>query len=469
MDGAAPVGGRDLLGGAAAFDGRPDSGGGSGSDGRLTGIDADAGLPDGASPDRGSPVDAPMDVPVDAAGSLDGPLALNTCVGPPSAAVANASLPAGYCAWIWASELGRPRGIVRNSKGDMLVLDSRSGRILLLHDDDGNGVSDAKEQVVLATASGLNHGIALAGGFLYASTETTVFRWAYSNGRQALGTPQTVVSGIPSGGHFTRTLLFDGQGNLYVSLGSAGNVDADTSRARVIRYPASALSAASTYAQGEVFATGLRNEVGLALDGQGRIWGVENGRDDLLRSDLGGDIHNDNPGEELNLFAQPGRFYGFPYCWSEFSLPAGLGAGPGTQWADPGFMTDGTHTDAWCRNAANVVRPVLVMQAHSAPLDIKFYQGSAFPRNMAGSALVTYHGSWDRTPATGYKVVSIPFGTDGMPSSAPVSLLEYSGAGDAGGGWPHRPVGLEIGLDGRVFVTSDDSGVVIAIGYSSGP
>jgi glucose/arabinose dehydrogenase len=139
--------------------------------------------------------------------------------------------------------------------------------------------------------------------------------------------------------------------------------------------------------------------------------------------------------------------------------------GRGTQWADPSTMNDGTHDDAWCRNTTNVALPALVMQAHSAPLDIKFYAGGAFPAELLGSALVTFHGSWNRSPATGYKVVRIPFGQDGMPSGDPVSFLEYSGTGDTGSGWPHRPVGLEIGSDGRLFITSDASGIVIAVGY----
>ena len=433
--------------GGAVLDGGPRDGGGGPTDARA---------------------DAPMgDAPAMDVAALDTPLGrTNTCVGPSSAALANASLPAGYCAWTWASNLSAPRGIARNAKGDILVIEQSAGRVTLLHDDDGSGVSDSNERVVLVTASGLNHGIALFGGYLYASSATTVYRWAYKGDRQPLGSAQTVVTEIPSGGHSTRTLLFDKDGNLYVSVGSQSNLDTNIERARIVRYRASALGGSSTFAEGEAFATGLRNEVGIALDGQGRVWGVENGSDNLSRSDLGGDIHTDNPGEELNLFAQPGRFYGYPYCWTEFSLPSSAGMGRGTQWAYSSTMNDGTHSDAWCRNTTNVVPPVLVMQAHSAPLDIKFYAGGAFPADLTGSALVTFHGSWNRSPATGYQVVRIPFGQDGMPSGDPMPFLEYSGAGDTGTGWPHRPVGIETGIDGRLFVTSDDSGIVIAIGHN---
>lgn len=385
----------------------------------------------------------------------------DTCAFPAASALGGATVPAGYCAYVWASDLNRPRGVVVDGNGDLLVSDN--ARIVLLHDDNGNGVSDDDERVVLATQAGLNHGIAINGGFLYASTPTTVFRWPYAGNRQPLGNPQQVVTGIPNGGHVTRTLLFDAQGRLYVSIGSGSNVDDDSRRARLIRYPASALTSASTFAEGEVFADGLRNEVGLTLDSQGRVWGVENGRDNLQRQDLGTDIHQNNPGEELNLFLEQnaGRFYGYPYCWSEFNLP-NTGDGPGTQWADP---NNTTHDDAWCKNTTNVLPPVLVMQGHSAPLDVKFYSGNAFPTDVVGDAFITFHGSWNRTTATGYKVVRVPFGADGMPSGDPVSLLESANPGDTDPQWPHRPVSLGIGKSGQLFVSSDASGVIIAIGH----
>ncbi len=394
-------------------------------------------------------------------GSGGGDAALpDTCIFPADATLENAELPDGYCASTWATDLERPRGIIVDENGNALVVDD--GRIVLLHDDDEDGFSGADERMELVTQTGLNHGIALSGGYLYASTESTVFRWAYSGDRQQLGSPQEVVTGIPSGGHSTRTLQFDSEGRLYVSVGSAGNVDDDSSRSRLIRYAADDLESTSTFEEGELFADGLRNEVGIAMDDKGRIWGVENGRDNLERDDLGGDIHNDNPGEELNLFREEdaGEFYGYPYCWSEGSLAAG--SGPGTQWADP---DNTTHDDAWCRNPDNVIPPVMVMQAHSAPLDIEFYQGPAFPSDVRGDAIITFHGSWNRSPETGYKVVRVPFDADGMPSGDPVSLLESENPGDRDPDWPHRPVGLAILPSGILLVTSDASGVIIAIGH----
>jgi glucose/arabinose dehydrogenase len=270
------------------------------------------------------------------------------------------------------------------------------------------------------------------------------------------------VNGIPSGGHATRTLAFDAT-YLYVSVGSGGNVDNNSERARIRRFAIVDLEDNPAFNSGEVFADGLRNEVGLRFDSQGRLWGVENGRDELEREDLGGDIHEDNPAEELNLFAEAGKFYGYPYCFSEYLLEDGVGMGPGTQWADPTFIDDGTHTDAWCQDPANVVPPALSMQGHSAPLDLIFYPGGAFPATYNGDLFVTFHGSWNRSQATGFKVMHVPFGDDGMPSGAPAPLLESAGEDND---WGHRPVGLAVLPNGVLLVTSDASTRVIAVGYA---
>ena len=106
---------------------------------------------------------------------------------------------------------------------------------------------------------------------------------------------------------------------------------------------------------GEVFAYGLRNEVGLSIDSKGRLWGVENGRDNLM---LGGDIHYDNPAEEVNLFDvnKPGRDYGYPHCWSEgIWMDTAMAKGPGTQHLDPD--QPGSYTEAKCQDPTRSYRP----------------------------------------------------------------------------------------------------------------
>lgn len=390
----------------------------------------------------------------------------NTCVAPESAAVANASVPDGFCASIWADDLADPRGLFVTDSGDVLVVERGHNQVTVLWDDDGDGVSGEGERAKLAAANRLNHGVTVYGGHLYASSATTVWRWPYAAGaRSDLGTAELVVRDIPSGGHNTRTLAIDRQGLLYVSVGSAGNVDADSRRSRVRRFDLSNLGSSGTvFSEGEVFADGLRNEVGLAFDAQGRLWGVQNGIDNLTRTDLGGDIHDDNPAEILSLLDTPGAFHGYPYCWTEFLLPDGVGLGPGTMWAHPNSMNDGTHDDAWCRDPENVDPPELAMQAHAAPLDLEFYDGGSFPASYRGDLFVTFHGSWNRTTPTGYKVVHVDFDDAGRPQPAE-PFFEYSGAGDIAGEWRHRPVGVRVAKDGKLLVSSDRSGVIIAIGH----
>lgn len=390
----------------------------------------------------------------------------DTCLGPVSAALANARVPDGYCPWTWASGLSGPRGLEVAGNGDLLVVEAGLGRVTALFDDNSDGVSGTGERVALASAAGLNHGIAISGGFLYASSSSTVYRWPFAAGdRRDLGAPQTVVRGIPAGGHSTRTLAFDGQGRLYVSIGSNGNVDVSANRSLIRRFVVQDLPAGGLEAStGEVFASGLRNEVGLAFDALGQLWGVENGRDNLSRTDLGGDIHQTNPAEEVNLFAEPGRFYGYPYCFTEFLLPQGVGGGPGTQWVDPDFMNDGIHTDAWCRDTQKVVPPILALTAHNAPLGMVFYDGAAFPDDVRGDAFVALHGSWNASPATGYRVVRLFFEGGARPQRFE-PFLSFAGPGETGAGWPHRPVDVRVGPAGILWVSSDASGVVIAVGH----
>lgn len=308
-----------------------------------------------------------------------------------------------------------PRGLVVTAGGQVLGLErsSNTGSVVLYHDSDNNGA--AERATTLGTAPGLNHGLTVHDGFVYASSDTTVFRWPWPGGDAGFGQRQTVITDINADGqggaprgHSTRTLVFDATGRLYVSVGSLANVDSSSYRARIRRFdlpPADALpSTGIVFADGEVFADGLRNEVGLAFDEHGVLWGVENGADNLQRADLGGDIHNDNPAEELNRFpeSQVGGHWGYPFCWSEFEL-GGAGAGRGSVWAWPSFLNDGTHTDAWCR--ANTNPSALSMQAHSAPLGITFFNHAAaasraecgsnsgrFPQEMDGDAFIAFHG-----------------------------------------------------------------------------
>ena len=222
--------------------------------------------------------------------------------------LADARLPPGFSATVFASDLRSPRGMVVVPGGDILVIERGEGaRITALWDDNGDGVSTLSERAVLSNCCELNHGIAVHGGYIFASSPEQVWRWPYTNGqRTALGTPTLVVDNIyggsdltslgAPGGHKTRTLAIDASGRLFISIGSFGNVDEDDSRS-LIRYVDGLASNASNtslpvdFRLSPIWARGLRNEVGIGLDSAGVLWGVENGADWLSREDLGGDIH----------------------------------------------------------------------------------------------------------------------------------------------------------------------------------
>jgi glucose/arabinose dehydrogenase len=131
-----------------------------------------------------------------------------------------------------------PRGLLLDNTGDLLVV-SGSGVSAVYEENNSNGtINVVSVRIVNGVGRNLNHGIAYNGGYLYVSSPTTVFRWPYTPGQRQLVTAQaeTVINGIPNGGHTTRTLIFDSEGLLYVSCGSNANVDSNSDRARIRRF-----------------------------------------------------------------------------------------------------------------------------------------------------------------------------------------------------------------------------------------
>jgi len=342
-----------------------------------------------------------------------------------------------------SENLKPPRGIISVSNGDILVVENGRNSITALWDDNKDGVSDSTERSTIASASHINHGIVVHQGYLYASSPTTVFRWPYTDGQRSnLGKPQIVIDSIPDHGHSTRTMVFDSMGRLYVQVGSGSNVDSNSARAAIRRFSLDTIPQSGIiFASGELFAHGMRNEVGLRFDKDGGLWGVENGVDDLAREPWG-DIHKDNPAEELNYFGNEftpaGLFYGYPYCFSEYLIYGSKG--PGTQWVHPSFANDGIHTDAWCQNTSNVVPPAYSLPAHVAPLDILFFYGTNFSGVTPGDAFVTMHGSWNRSPPQGFKVIHVTFQNKKPVSWRPI--LYYNPKTD-----PHASSTIDTGSD----------------------
>jgi glucose/arabinose dehydrogenase len=415
----------------------------------------------------------------------------------------------GTCARLVGNALGPIRQLSFTPDG-VLFAATRSGTILRLADGDGDGFFAPPEVQTYASfdeGSGNNVDIDVAGGWLYAGTATGVRRWSWTPTETTGGPGQILLEDAPTGGHGLHTVrVYDGF--LYVGAGSAGNAaqsgtpavgpgDYDDNRSLVRRFPLASFKAGSPvpWLSGEIVTQGLRNPNGFTRNAQGRIFAVVNGLDDITYG--GVNVHWDNPGEQLVEIA-PGKSYGYPFCFTAQRVKiAGGGVVPtGTQLVNEQFS--GGHDDAWC--AAHASPPTTFIQAHSAPLDILFFEGQptgALPERWRGGAFVALHGSWDRTSGgcppgeeshcvpTGYKVVWIPFRPDGsapMPSSTendttfPYETVFGGGTSAAphDGAWSWqseayadapRPAGVAISpIDGALYVSSDIAGTLYRIG-----
>mmetsp|Transcript_29476 Transcript_29476/g.41484 ORF Transcript_29476/g.41484 Transcript_29476/m.41484 type:complete len:468 (-) Transcript_29476:30-1433(-) len=381
----------------------------------------------------------------------------------------NGLTPEGYCAYVWSENVNQPRALLPLDNGDIIALERGASQISIHWDDDGDGVSGESEHAVLVRQSGLNHAVRFRDGYLYASTQNTVYRWPYSGGRDPItAAAEVVVANITGGGHSTRPMEFDSSNRMYVNIGSAGNVDSNTVRSSIKRFNLTSVPTGGfDWEEGEIYVYGMRNEVGIRMDANGFFWGVENGVDDLEYNNQ--DIHEDNPCEELNAFGnpdqmEPGNFYGYPYCWSEYKWADG--DGEGSQWVQTEYAT--TYNNTWCKNTTNVKPPALCFPAHNAPLDILFYYPSTANSTLesdfikSGDAFVTLHGSKNRDVRSGYRVVRVSFNatdpsTNFVNSTTwPIAfepLLYYAGDPGSpyleypneqyGDGWI-RPVGLAV-------------------------
>ncbi len=399
--------------------------------------------------------------------------------------------PAGVCARLVASGVSGLRQIAFAPDGDLFGAAS-NGNIYRFHDEDGDGFFQPKEIAKYASTggNGNNCHIDAAGGFIYAGGPDGVKRFTYSPGATSGGDGEDVVINQPGGGHSLHTVhVYDGW--LYVHSGSAGNAtndkspDYDDTRSLIKRFDLSSFTPGTPFdwaSSGEVVTKGLRNANGFTRNAAGRMYGVVNGLDN--QSYGGQDVHNDNPGEQVVEIAM-GKAYGYPFCFTAQRVVTGNAlVPPGTQLANPGFPA---HDDAWC--AANSLTPATFIQAHSAPLDITFFDAQptgALPEKWRGGAFVALHGSWNRNPPTGYKVVWIPFDAQGkapMPTSTQsTTTFPYEivlGGGDASGpkdgAWSWnvdpfvdepRPTGVAIGpVDGALYVATDSgSGMLYRLG-----
>ena len=374
------------------------------------------------------------------------------------------------CLTVFASDLPVARQLAFAPNGDLFV--KAAGKVIALFDQNKDGVAGDTERAAFASSvegrAEINHGLAFSpdGSWVYASNDSTIFRWPYKLGDHVSAGPvEIVMDNLPPGsGHITRTLVFDTLGRLYVNVGSANDVEQDAGelaiRSQVRRFPIpkSIPAAGLDYGAGEVVAFGLRNEVGLAFDSKGRMWGVENGSDGVGLTQFG-DLTSDNPAEEINRLDVPGtRLFGYPYCWTEFAIDGGLGAG--TLWAYQGYPL--ARTDAWCRDPKNVQKPAGALQGHWAPLGIAEYSGNSLP--WQGDLFVGSHGSSFRVPAVGRLLARAHLVGDTVQGITPIAGHAVDG-GLEQGTWDVRPVDIRTGPDGALYFSDDFGHRVFRLGY----
>ncbi|KAI0595695.1 soluble quino protein glucose/sorbosone dehydrogenase [Biscogniauxia sp. FL1348] len=387
------------------------------------------------------------------------------------------SLRPGWSAVKVAGGLTSPRDLVIDPRGRLLVVQEGVG--VSKHTVDVDGCITASQPLI--SKSELNHGISLSpdGRTLSASSSSSVFSWAYDPDTGSVSeTPVTLVTGMAPNGHATRTLIVPPHEPdlLVVSHGSNSNLDYQSIDPTVARAIVKVFNISSVPDGGYDFATmgwnagfGLRNDVALAFDGNHMLWSVENSADSLTRSvqDTTTDIHQDNPAEELNYLGDVtspnDKWYGYPSCFTVWHPDAILDRTfqIGDQFTP---APNDTYNDDVCARAS--VPPRLSLQAHSAPL------GSKFDATIS-NLFVTFHGSWNRQPPTGYKLIAIPFTKEPDSSYAPVANAS-DGAGYVDIFYPPdegacsssscvRPVGLVFDAAGRLYMTSDTSGEVFLL------
>ena len=364
----------------------------------------------------------------------------------------------GFSVKAFASNLDHPRWLHVLPNGDVLVAEtnapakpddgqgikgwvmklvmSRAGagvpsanRISLLRDADGDGVAEMRTTFLQNLNSPF--GMALVGNNLYVADTDKILRFPYQAGSTQINTAGVKVVDLPAGTinhHWTKNIIASRDGSLlYATVGSNSNVGENGAENEVDR--AAILEVNPATGESRVFASGLRNPNGLAWQPQSSaLWTVVNERDEL-----GNDLVPD-----YMTSIQEGAFYGWPYSY--------YGQNVDTRVEPP-------RPDL----VAKAIAPDYALGSHTAPLGLAFYSGNLFPARYQGGAFIGQHGSWNRNPRSGYKVIFVPF-ANGKPAGKPEDIL--SGFVDEGGNAQGRPVGVVVDNTGALLV-ADDVGNVI--------
>ena len=372
------------------------------------------------------------------------------------------SVPKGFRVTRFAEGLAHPRWLYELPNGDVLAAEAatipkdegvimelfrwlrrndgshapNANRITLLRDTDGDGVADVRTRFL----ENLNQpfGMTLLGNWLYVANTDSVWRFPYRTGDTRITARGEKILELPAGGynnHWTRNIVAHPDGSkLYVTVGSAGNIgehglEHERRRANVLEI--------NPDGSGErILASGLRNPNGLDFEPTtGQLWSVVNERDLL----------GDDAAPDYLTRVRAGDFYGWPWGY----------------WGQPDPRVEPARPD----KVAESVIPDYSLGAHSAPLGLAFYDGTAFPERYRGGAFIAEHGSWNRGQSVGYAVVYVPF-RNGMPAGPPENFLTGFKPDPTDTETYGRPVGVITDKSGALLVTDDAANIVWRISAS---
>lgn len=357
---------------------------------------------------------------------------------------ASPRVPDGFRIELFAAGLTNPRMARTAPNGDLFVVESSAGRVRVLRD--GNG--DGKPELSQVFAEGLKQPFGIAfhppgkdARWVYVANTDSVVRFPYEGGDVKARGPSEVVVGdisgggrLRGGGHWSRDVVFSRDGTkMFVSVGSRSNSSDDAGeerRARIFELSPDGKSE-------RVFATGIRNPVGLAVHPEtGELWTSVNERDGL----------GDHLVPDYVTRVRDGGFYGWPWFYT-------------------GDHQDPNHRGKHPELAGKVIVPDVLLQSHSASLGLTFYGGQQFPARFRMSGFAAEHGSWNRARRTGYKVIHIPL-VSGAPTGEYVDFITgfVTASGDVWG----RPVAVAESRDGALYVTDDAGDCVWRVTYPAG-
>lgn len=335
-------------------------------------------------------------------------------------------LPTGFTIHVFAENLGTPRDLVFSQNGTLLVSNPISNQVIALPDKNNDGVADDRKPVI--NSGNHLHGLAFYANKLFVAEVNRVVRYNWDE-QKLEATLDKVLFSLPNNNdHNNRTLVFDNKGTMYVSVGSTCDVCYEKSE-----LSATVIVSDSDGTKPKVFAKGLRNAPFLAFNPQkNQLWATEMGRDWL----------GDNlPPDEINII-KSGTNYGWPICY-------------GNKIHDIDYDRDRYYIMNPCTYTEP---PIFEIPAHSAPLGLTFIKSDQFPSDWQNDLLVSYHGSWNRTVPTGYKVVRLKVHENTIVSAEDFLTGFIQGANVLG-----RPVDLIFDNKGNLYISEDKSGTIFII------